>query len=210
MTTLSEQAHEKTPATVEFLGTEEGAHHNVGQTERVISLIGGGVLLASALRKPSIHSIVSGVAGLALLKRGITGNCELYRALGINTSGEPARPEEYFNRGVHVQHSITVNRLPWELYDYWRNFENLPRIMNHLESVKVLDSTRSHWTAKAPAGMTVEWDAEIINDEPGSLIAWRSLAGADVDNAGSVRFVPAADGEATDVKVVLDYIPPVG
>ena len=69
---------------------------------------------------------------------------------------------------------------------------------------------RSHWTVKAPAGTTVEWDAEIINDEPNSLIAWRSLGNANVDNAGSVRFVPGPEGRGTEVRVVIDYIPPAG
>jgi uncharacterized membrane protein len=84
--------------------------------------------------------------------------------------------------------------------------------MRHLEAVTVLDGNRSHWVAKAPAiaGGKVEWDAEIINDEPNALIAWRSLANADVDNTGSVRFVPAPSERGTEVKVVIDYIPPAG
>jgi uncharacterized membrane protein len=84
--------------------------------------------------------------------------------------------------------------------------------MSHLESVAVVDDKRSHWVAKAPAiaGGKVEWDAEIINDEPNALIAWRSLENADVDNAGSVRFVPAPGDRGTEVKVVIDYIPPAG
>ena len=71
-----------------------------------------------------------------------------------------------------------MNKTPWELYDFWKNFENLPRFMAHLKDVKKIDERRSHWVAKAPAGMSAEWDAEIINDEPNALIAWRSLGGA--------------------------------
>jgi uncharacterized membrane protein len=97
-----------------------------------------------------------------------------------------------------------------ELYRYWRDFENLPRIMRHLKSVKKVDEKKSHWVVDAPMGRTVEWDAEIINDEPGSVIAWRSLAGAGVDNAGSVRFVPAPGNRGTEVRVNIDYIPPAG
>jgi uncharacterized membrane protein len=82
--------------------------------------------------------------------------------------------------------------------------------MAHLDAVRVMDNRRSRWVAKGPAGSRVEWDAEIINDEPNALIAWRSLAHADVDNAGSVRFVPGPQGNGTDVKVVIDYIPPAG
>ena len=75
---------------------------------------------------------------------------------------------------------------------FWHNFENLPRFMRHLESVTVIGERRSHWKAKAPAGKTVEWDAETTEDRPNELIAWRSTAGADVDNAGTVRFEPRA------------------
>jgi uncharacterized membrane protein len=135
----------------------------------------------------------------------------MYDALNFDTArGEPARPEEYFNRGIHVQQVVTVNKSPEELYRFWRDFTNLPRVMDHLESVTVEDGKRSHWRAKAPAGYTVEWDAEIINDEPNHLIAWRSLENATVANAGSVRFIPAPGDRGTEVRVTLDYIPPAG
>jgi len=105
---------------------------------------------------------------------------------------------------------VTVNKSPGELYRFWRNFENLPRFMNHLESVKVIDGNRSHWVAKAPLGMTVEWDAVIHNEQENELIAWRSLEGADIPNAGSVRFERAPGGRGTIVKVALEYDPPAG
>jgi len=114
------------------------------------------------------------------------------------------------NRGIKVEKSVAVNRSASELYTYWRNFENLPHFMDHLESVTVQDDKRSHWVAKAPAGTTVEWDAEIINEKENELIAWRSLDGADVDNAGSVRFSEAIGGRGTIVKVSLEYDPPAG
>jgi uncharacterized membrane protein len=121
-------------------------------------------------------------------------------------------PEEFFKRSTHVEESIVINRTAEELYAFFRNFENLPRFMDHLKEVRVLDGERSHWCVKAPAGGDVEWDAQIINEEPGRLIAWRSVGDAQVDNAGSVRFLPiGADGSgSTEVKVTLDYIPPGG
>jgi uncharacterized membrane protein len=103
-----------------------------------------------------------------------------------------------------------INKAPEELYRFWRNFENLPRFMNHLESVTPLGGDRSHWVAKAPAGARVEWDAEVYNEKENELIAWRSLEDADVNNAGSVRFRRAPNGRGTEVKVVLNYEPPGG
>jgi uncharacterized membrane protein len=155
-------------------------------------------------------AVMVGLGGL-LTYRGVSGHCSCYSALGINTADDsPPAPQEYFERGVHVEESVTISRPARELYDYWKNLENLPNFMDHLNAVRVIDDRKSHWTAKAPAGMKVEWDAEIINDEPGSLIAWRSTGGGSIDNAGSVRFVEGPAGRGTEVKVVLDYIPPAG
>ena len=119
----------------------------------------------------------------------------------------PATPEGGSNR---VNKSIVINSSPEELYRYWRDFENLPRFMHHLESVKVTGEGRSHWVATAPAGTTVEWDAEITEDRPNELIAWQSLEGADVYNRGSVRFERAPGNRGSIVHVKIDYDPPGG
>jgi uncharacterized membrane protein len=113
-------------------------------------------------------------------------------------------------RGIHVTEVITVNRSADDIYQFWRDFENLPRFMRHLESVHVSDELHSYWRAKAPAGMTVGWDAEIIDDTPGERISWRSMEGADVPNAGSVRFKPAPGDRGTVVTVQIEYMPPGG
>jgi uncharacterized membrane protein len=125
---------------------------------------------------------------------------------------QPGAPQKSLpmDRSLRVQKSVTVNRSPEELYRFWHNFENLPRFMNHLQSVQVTGEKRSHWKAKGPAWMTVEWDAEIIADRANELIAWRSLKGADVDHAGSVRFERAPGGRGTEVRVEMQYIPPGG
>jgi len=109
-----------------------------------------------------------------------------------------------------VRASVIINRSPEEVYRFWREFENLPRFMYHLESVRVIDQNRSHWVAKAPLGMTVEWDAEITEERPNELIAWRSLPNSDVDNSGMVRFEPAPSGRGTLVRAVIRYSPPGG
>jgi uncharacterized membrane protein len=113
-------------------------------------------------------------------------------------------------RAIHVTRAITIDRSPEELFQFWRNFENLPRFMNHLKSVEVKSDTRSHWVAKGPANSDIEWDAEIVNEHRNEMIAWQSCEGADVENAGSVRFTPATGGRGTVVKVELKYDPPAG
>ena len=127
-----------------------------------------------------------------------------------NTEEQDAIRQKLGESGIKVTHAVTINQPPTELYTFWRDFTNLPHIMDHLESVTVSDSTHSHWIAKAPLGRTVEWDAEIINEEPGKVIAWRSLPGADVDSAGSVQFKAAPVGRGTEVRVELSYLPPAG
>jgi uncharacterized membrane protein len=198
-----------------FEGRTEPSTVNVAQAERVVSTVAGGALALAGLKMRSLPGVLLAAIGGGLVYRGATGHCHAYEALGINTAHDergPAAPEEYYERGIHVDVSMTIERSPWDLYQFWRNFENLPRFMEHLESVTVIDEKRSHWVAKAPAiaGGKVEWDAEIINDEPNTLVAWRSLENANVDNAGSVRFVPGPEGRGTEVRVVIDYIPPGG
>lgn len=104
----------------------------------------------------------------------------------------------------------TVRKSPQEVYAFWRQLDNLPAFMAHLEDVQVKDAKTSHWRATAPFGKTVEWDAEIIEDVPGERISWRSLDGADVDNHGSVRFAPAPGGNATEIFVSISYDIPGG
>ena len=112
--------------------------------------------------------------------------------------------------GMRVKGAITIGRPVTEVYGFWRNFENLPRFMTHLETVEVLDGGRSHWTAIGPAGVTVEWDAETVEDRPEELISWRSLPGAEVDTAGFVRFRPAPADQGTEIVVEMRYDPPGG
>jgi uncharacterized membrane protein len=121
-----------------------------------------------------------------------------------------SRAEDRRGRGKFITQTITIDRTPEELYGFWHRLENLPRIMRYLESVRPIGDNRSHWVARGPAGVDVEWDAEITDDRPNELIAWRSLPGADVDNEGVVRFQRAAGGRGTVVRVEMRYTPPGG
>jgi len=121
-----------------------------------------------------------------------------------------AQPGRQASGGVHVTQALTIKRPRQEVYGFWHNFENLPRFMAHLESVQVLGENRSRWKAKAPAGATVEWDAETIEDRPNELIAWRSLPDASIPNSGTVRFKDAPGDRGTEIHVELRYQPPGG
>lgn len=121
-----------------------------------------------------------------------------------------AAPGSSARRAVRVEEVATINRNIHDVYEFWRQFENFPRFMRHLESVERLDGSRSRWRARAPAGMTVEWEAETLADREDEWIAWRSLPGSQVDNSGSVRFSRAPGARGTEVRVQLQYTPPAG
>ena len=182
---------------------------NVAGAERAVSVAAGAVLtLLGGSRRNLPGLLVAGLGG-GLLYRGVTGHCPLYSTLEIDTA---AGGGDLTQRGIHVEQAFLINKSAEELYGFWRNFENLPRIMKHLKSVEVIDEQRSHWTARAPriAGGQVEWDAEITRDAPNSLIAWQSLPGADVDHAGSITFAPTTGDRGTEVHVSMNYVAPAG
>ena len=186
---------------------------NVGTFERRASLAVGSVLALYALRRSLGHLLLLGFGGY-LVYRGTTGNCQVYQALGLSTEadGEAPSAQKVSARqppqGLRIEKSVTVNRLPVEVYSYWRKLDNLPQFMDHLESVTNLGNRRSHWVASAP--LKAEWDAEIIDERENDLICWRSLPGSRVDTAGTVRFKPAPDGFGTEIHVSLQYSPPGG
>lgn len=178
---------------------------NIGATERVISSVGGGVLAFYGLSRRDVSGLALAALGGYVLYRGASGQSPEYKLVGINT----ARAVDG-QTGIKVEKQVTINKRADELYRFWRNFENLPRFMKHLESVKVSGDTHSHWVANAPAGASVEWDAEITDDSENNRIAWRSLPGSQVMNSGEVRFVPATGNRGTEVHVALIYEPPAG
>jgi uncharacterized membrane protein len=184
-----------------------GLSRNVNDWERVASIAAGVALVALAVKKPRWRAMAAST-GAGLIARGAGGYCPVNHATGRGRRRDDTKEALGGSRGVRLQDGITIRRPAGELYDYWRTLERLSDIMPDLERVERLDDRRSHWVMRGPAGVTLEWDAEIINDIPGELIGWRSLPGADVASAGSVRF--RQTGRGTDVIVTLQYEPPAG
>ncbi|MCI0457490.1 MAG: SRPBCC family protein [Gemmataceae bacterium] len=182
---------------------------NVGDLERWISVIGGGLLGALGLNRRDLPGLGLAALGGALIYRGLTGHCHCYGLLGIDTAGHSRAASVRAGHGVKVVRAVSINRPAEELYRFWRNFENLPRIMHNLVRVTT-EGKRSQWVARGPMGKEVEWDAEIITEEPNRLIGWRSLEGSEMATAGSVHFTPATGGRGTEVRVEMKYDPPAG
>lgn len=184
-------------------GAPQVSPQNSSPVERLIfGGLGLGMILLS-LRQKNESGLILGTGGALLLSGAAMG-----RSVGAALTQVRRTPDDT----IAVQRAVTIGKSADDLYTFWRNFENLPRFMDHLESVKVQDGDgqRSHWVAKAPVGTSVEWDAEITEDEPGRRIAWRSLEGATVPNEGFVEFRPAPGDWGTEIHVSLTYRPPGG
>jgi uncharacterized membrane protein len=180
---------------------------NVGRVEQKASLVGGAALALFGVKGIASRHYLSGfamlVAGGLFLYRGKTGHCGLYQVLGVDTfhAGHP---------GLRVEKVVTINRPPQEVYEFWRDLQNLPRFMRHLESVQITGERLSHWKARAPGGMPLEWDTEMMDDYPGQQISWHSLAGSELPNKGTVEFSAAPGERGTELHLIVDYYPPGG
>lgn len=171
-----------------------------------LSLLGS-ALASDRANRQRLMGAIAAVAGVTVLDVLCSTRLSASREQrGVRANGSAtAQPKRR-----QLRKTITINRPLEEIYAFWREFENLPRFMNHLKAVTKIDEKRSHWVAKGPLGSEVEWDAEIIEEKPNELIAWRSLPGATVSNAGVVRFEPATGGRGTVIRVNLRYHPPGG
>ncbi|HEX2166065.1 MAG TPA: SRPBCC family protein [Longimicrobiales bacterium] len=188
-------------------------HVNVGGRERVVSLLGGAVLTVYGLRRRGGIGTVAAAAGTMLIERGLTGHCRGYSAMNISTEHgrlHSADPHADPETAMPVRRAVTVMRPRSECYQAWRDLASLPSFMDYLESVEVMDQTRSRWRAKGPAGKSIEWVSVIVSDVPDRSIAWESVDPADVPNRGRVDFIDAPGDRGTEVHVSLEWDPPGG
>jgi uncharacterized membrane protein len=167
-------------------------------------VFGGAALFAYAARERNWKALGVAVAGVPLAFRGATGHW-VPRAL-VRESAEATEAVEA-TAPFKVHASLTVNKPADELYAFWRKLENLPSFMKNLESVTE-EGGVSHWVGTSPLGNKLSWDAKIVDDQPGRVISWRSLAGSEVDNSGWVRFEPATGNRGTVVRVHMDVQTP--
>jgi uncharacterized membrane protein len=183
-----------------------GAMQNVSNFERGLSIGVGALLVYSAIknfRKTPFRAVLRAGLGAAMVVRGASGNCPVYTSMHVDGTKSST---------VNMQTTFVVNRKRDDVYAAWRNLSQLPRFMKHLKTVTETSSTRSHWEARIPESspVSIKWDAEIVKDEPGTMLSWRSLPGSTIDNAGKVEFRDALGHEGTEIKVTIVYRPPAG
>ena len=175
---------------------------NVGGPERVLSVAGGALLLFDIISKKKT-SLIQTIAGTYLLLRGATGFCLAYDRLG-------KKEVDFRTSNVNIRTSVTVNKPRDQVYAFWRRLENLPLFMKHLKKVVVLDESTSEWTAAITGGFgTISWKSEIVKDDPGDTLSWRSLPESSVENAGKITFSDAWNA-GTLVEIVISYHAPLG
>lgn len=181
--------------------TFAGLEVNVSKWERIVMIAAGSYLLYRAFSQKE-KNIPEGIAGGTMLARGISGHCPAYAAMALNDKTD--------NQNVNIRESVTINKPVSEVYSYWRNLENLPTFMKHLEKVEELDNITSLWKAKGPAGIgSISWKAQILMDEENEMISWHSLPESTINNAGKVVFKEVGTNK-TQVDVTISYRAPLG
>jgi uncharacterized membrane protein len=127
---------------------------------------------------------------------------------GDSAPGRTARRHRFGDYAV-TGRTVTIHRPRHEVYEFWRKFSNLPRFMENVEQVEE-DGDITHWTIRAPAGMTVTLDTRITEDRPGEQIAWRSVEGSDIRTEGKLLLRDAPGGRGTIVTAIIAWVPPAG
>lgn len=201
----AEDTSHKTSSEVSLLPPASGSSVvNVGTTERILSVTGGALLATYGLRNmKKLSSLPILLAGSFLMMRGATGYCPVNSVLRRNTA-------ERGSTAVEASASYVINKPRQEVYAYWRKLEHLPLFMKHLVSIRQLDETHSLWKATLPGSVgTISWTAEVVDDQPGEYIAWSSIPGSAIDNAGYVHFLDAPRN-GTELKATISYRLPGG
>lgn len=178
---------------------EKHQYENVGMNERMVSMFLAGILMSKGIKKPLGASFLYGTY---LAYRAFTGHCLLYERLGIDAS----KPHT-----INIRGEFEIERPAKEVYNYWRNLNNLPMSIKHLLNVEMVEENLSKWKSNVMGNLfAVDWQAEIVKDEPGRLIGWRSVPGSLIHHVGRVEFAETPDQLGTILKVVLSYRPPAG
>lgn len=199
-------------STIRALGLRELGHAAAlyfGPSQLVWTRVAGDAIDLAALGAGLSNRAASRARGAAAAVGlvGITA-VDVFAAVKAQRDGNGHQSVQPGQRNLHA--AVTVWRSPEEVYQFWRNLENLPSFMYHLRSVTVDSAGRSHWVTNSPLGDRVEWDAETTEDVPNERIAWKSLPGAKVENRGRVEFTPTPDGQGTEIRVTMSYMIPGG
>lgn len=188
----------------------KGGEPNVTGAERWLSILADGAIATAGARRGDTLGVIAAVAGGALIARGVAQNDPVKRAFQPSPFEEKVARRQGWSTAATAGYAVSINRPRQEIFEFFREFSNLPRFMENVESIEMLDRDRSRWTVKAPGGQTVTWVATVTSEEPGRRIAWEAEEQADVRNAGWIEFKDGPAGRGTEVKAMIAYEPPFG
>lgn len=182
---------------------------NIHEMERLVSILLGGALLTQGITRRPLVGLPLATVGGVLLYRGISGHSFLYQGFGMNTAERSKRSRARTGTGaLELEHSITVKKPARDLQRYWREPQQLARIMEDFAEVTPVSEHRAHWRVRGPLGRTLKWDTQVVEDRPGELLRWESLEGAGLQSRGEVHFRPAPQDWGTETTLYLRVEPP--
>lgn len=183
---------------------------NVNQVERAVSMLLGGMLVASGIRRRSLGGAVAALAGGGLLARGVTGHSTLYQKLGLHSEGGRKIPMARRARSeFDIVRAMTIGKPAEELYRLWRDPKVQAQLLADYGEITMKDDKHAHWRVRGPLDQPIEWDTEIVEERPGQMLRWRTAAGAKLPCEGSVEFRPAPGNRGTEVVLRMKFSPPV-
>lgn len=202
-TTLARKTMQSPPTIADRSWPLTQSDTNIAMPERLgTGTLGAALALGGALRGGLAGWSLAAGGGL-MLARAVKGHCACYAALGI---GQAAG----LTSGIVVRRSVTIDRPAAELYAFWRDLTNLPKIMRHVKSVRPMGDNRSHWVVRGPLGTEIQWDAVTSGERENELIQWHADAATLLTHSGSVAFLPAPADRGTEIHVLLSYQPAGG
>jgi uncharacterized membrane protein len=183
---------------------------NVALPERLVSTAVGGLMLVWGVQKRSALSLAGAAAGADLIYRGVTGHCHLYGLLGVNTAAVD-KPGSMVNPNApEVRGAVTIGKSPEELYEFWRDPNKLAQINAHFAEVTPGGAGVTHWRVQGPLKPLLEWDSRYTQEEPGRKLAWETVPGSTLANRGEITFQPSPNGTGTEVRLHMQFEPPLG
>ncbi|MBV8971679.1 MAG: SRPBCC family protein [Sphingomonadaceae bacterium] len=191
-------------------GTRLGPRQNLETPERVISALGGTVLGLVAAKRGGVSGALLGALGAALVARGATGAAPVKRLIGPGPDDKAAAKRQGWSSAAVFSRAVAINKPASEVYAFFRKFSNLPTFMENIAEIVETGDKHSRWTVTGPGGVKVSWDAVLTADEPGRLIAWKTLPGSTIENTGRVEFRDAPGGRGSEVHATIAYKPPGG
>lgn len=165
---------------------------------RLLAGLAGGALMGACLKRRDAFGVMIGTAGFGLLTCSLA-NQPLTNLIGAGPDGN----------AIEVKKTLNLHAPIGQVFEFWNDYRNFPRFLSNVREVTPLDGHgRSHWTVAGPAGVPIEWTAEVTRFVRNEVLAWRTAPDSTLHNEGEIHFEPTNGG--TRIHIRLRYHPPGG